>query len=67
MAETKAEQDNVGESLEDDEIKGTKVDKENTSNICGTISFMKKVYLTMFQIITKIEPSVTFSSMILIH
>ena len=46
MAETKAEQDNVGESLEDDEIKGTKVDKENTikkyiSNIFGN-SFMYK-------------------------
>ena len=32
-----------------------------------TLSCMKKVYLTMFQIITKIAPSVTFSSMILIH
>ena len=44
MAATKAEQGNVGESLEDDESKGTKVDKENISklyicNICGN-SFM---------------------------
>ena len=33
MAQTKAEQDNVGESLEDDEIKETKSNKENTSKI----------------------------------
>ena len=40
MAETEAEPDKVGESLEDDEIKETKVDKDNISklyicNICG--------------------------------
>ena len=32
MAQTKAEQDNVVESLEDDEIKETNAEKENTSN-----------------------------------
>ena len=31
VAQTKADPDNIGESLEDDEIKETKPDKENTS------------------------------------
>ena len=44
VVQTNAEQDNVGELLEDDEIKESKSDKENTSklyvcNICGN-SFM---------------------------
>ena len=46
VAQTKAEHDNVVESLEDDEIKTTKADKEDTTklcvhNICGN-SFMHK-------------------------
>ena len=46
MAQKKSEQDNVGESFEDDDIKETKVDKENTSklyfcNICGNSGLNK--------------------------
>ena len=42
MAQTKAKQDNVSESLEDNEIKETKTEKEITSkkyacNICGIL------------------------------
>ena len=44
MSQTKADQDNVVEYLEDNDIKETKAEKENTSkeyvcNICG-ISFV---------------------------
>ena len=53
MAHTKADKDNVGESLKDDDFKETKAEKENTSKnnsaaFVEQLSCMKKVYMTMF-------------------
>ena len=41
--------------------------KYMTASIVETLSFLKKVYLTMFQIFTIIAQFATFSSMTLSH
>ena len=72
-AATKADGNKVGESLKDDDIKETKAEKEKnnfkkkSATFVEHLSFMKKVYLTMFLIFTIFAQSVTFGSMFLNH
>ena len=67
MAQTNAEYDNAGESLEEDDIKETKAEENKqakymSATFAESLSCEKKFYLTMFQIFTMSTQYVTMIS-----